>query len=120
MGWIYKLRIKYGRTALHYAVYLEKSKVAQRLVEAGLDPTQPEYSGNFPIQTALKLGMHRFALQNLPEVDTLCSKAYGRILNTAAFSGYEDVFTKILQRVPETRLVKNTRYRVSIRIDTVS
>jgi ankyrin repeat protein len=97
-----RARDNYGNTALHYAIKIGSLEVAKRLVQAGLDSADPEYSGGCPIQLALHLKMDPFPLQNLPEVDTIRSKAHGSILNTAIFCGHEEVVAELLKRVPET------------------
>jgi hypothetical protein len=82
--------------------YIGSLEVAKRLVQAGLDSADPKQSEGSPIQIALHLRKDPFPLQNLPEVDTIRSKAHGSILNTAAFCHNEEVVAELLKRVPET------------------
>jgi ankyrin repeat protein len=95
-------RDNYGNTALHYAVKVGSLEVAKRLVQAGLDSTDPDLFGGCPIQITLYQKRDPFPLQNLPEVNTIRSKAHGSILNTATFCGHEKVVAELLKRVPET------------------
>jgi ankyrin repeat protein len=92
---------RHGGTALQYAIEGKNIDAATFLIEAGLDPLQVDKFGCSPIQRALRLRLTQFTLENLPEVDTICSPVQGSILNTAAFMGNEVVVTELLKRVPE-------------------
>ena len=90
-----------GRTALHHALQAETLDAAKFLIEAGLDPLQTDLFGCSPIQRALERSLIEFTLENLPEVDTVRSRAQGSILNTAAYWGNGKVVTELLHRVPD-------------------
>jgi ankyrin repeat protein len=90
-----------GSTALLHAIEGSNLDAATFLVEAGLDPLQGDNFGTSPIQRALQLQLTQFTLENLPEVDKVCSSVQGSILNTAAFMLNDVVVTELLKRVPE-------------------
>ena len=97
---------RHGGTALQYAIEGKNVDAATFLIEAGLDPLQVDKFGCSPIQRALRQRLTQFTLENLPEVDKICSPVEGSILNTAAFMGNEVVVTELLKRVPEKEQVE--------------
>jgi ankyrin repeat protein len=90
-----------GNTALHHAINSGQVTAANLLVEAGLDPTKVNQLGACSVQRSLVLGRAQFAVDNLPEVDTVRSITEGSILNTAALMGNDEVVNELLKRVPE-------------------
>jgi ankyrin repeat protein len=90
-----------GCTALHHAVDTNHFNAAKRLIKAGLDPLQQDRFGYSSIQRALYQRKSQFALENLPDVDTVRSQRQGSLFNTAVQMDKTVVVTELLKRAPE-------------------